>query len=457
MSDTKRVLIIIVSTILIGAVIFFVVWGVINFDAVKKAMSGTALYTQEDLDNAYRDGYDTAFTDKKDYLTQIEDLRKKLDSAKADYSALESDYNAKVSELNASESEKAQLSAELTTKKLEIETLQKQITELQTSIDAYEEIMKQIEAENKVVATYMYDGAVYLVQTYDVGATLTDVPVIEDTEDITFNGWMIDNQSVDLSNYVINQNTTFVADLTYTYTVTFRVDDEVISTQRAIAGESIEIPSNPEKAGYIFMGWSKDGANVVDVVSENVSASADYIAVFELFTIKVKVDGENSADGENALIALFSDYPLKEGDVLWFNGDKALIKDDDDAEYGEYTARVTKGGEWYMQTYHGDSIVDAAFVYVPRTEMHLAIYSVSNQFADIEPYCQVVSERVPLATFQYFLSPNFHYSGYTVSGLAEAVNIIVDTTACTITVELKEDYELTDCDIISIRIDAVPN
>ncbi|MCH5178247.1 MAG: C10 family peptidase [Prevotellaceae bacterium] len=41
------------------------------------------------------------------------------------------------------------------------------------------------------------------------------------------------------------------------HTVTFRVDDEIVSQQKLAAGELIGIPEVPEKEGYTFSGWSE--------------------------------------------------------------------------------------------------------------------------------------------------------------------------------------------------------
>ena len=64
--ETKKVLGIIFSILFIGAFAFVLSWGIINFNKVKDGMSGTGVYTKEDLDSAYSDGYKTALSDKKE-------------------------------------------------------------------------------------------------------------------------------------------------------------------------------------------------------------------------------------------------------------------------------------------------------------------------------------------------------------------------------------------------------
>ena len=53
MSTTKKVLTIIFSILIIGAFAFTLTWGIINWSKVKDGMSGSGLYTQDDVQNAY--------------------------------------------------------------------------------------------------------------------------------------------------------------------------------------------------------------------------------------------------------------------------------------------------------------------------------------------------------------------------------------------------------------------
>lgn len=268
---------IIFTTILVCLLGFCIIWGASNFDKLKLAISGTALYTKEDVDNAYRDGYDTAVTDKADLLVQIEALRNELDTKTAELSALKNklaDYDA--------------ISAENYELKQEIKALEKEIENLNTSILAYENFVKECEEAEKPVATFMYDGAVYALQRYETGATVS----IEDpvsTEDVKFLGWTLNGETVDVSSYVINENVTFVANLAKSSAVTFTVNGETFDSQRVAYGESAALPSEtPDVYGYTFLGWSKDGVNVVDVTADIIESTTEYVALFELFEVQIQ-------------------------------------------------------------------------------------------------------------------------------------------------------------------------
>ena len=65
--ETKKILGIIFSLVFVCAFAFVLTWAIINFNKVKEGMSGTQIYTNEDLDKAYNDGYNTALENKDEY------------------------------------------------------------------------------------------------------------------------------------------------------------------------------------------------------------------------------------------------------------------------------------------------------------------------------------------------------------------------------------------------------
>ena len=279
---------IILTIILVCLLGFCVIWGVSNYNKLKLAISGTSLYTKEDVDNAYRDGYDTAVTDKADLLVQIEALRNELDTKTAELMALKN----KLADYDAISTENYEL-------KQEIKALEKEIENLNLTISAYEKFVEDVEEADKLVATFMLDGAVYALQRYETGATVS----IEDpvsTEDVKFLGWTKDGADVDLTNYVITESVTFEAKLAKSSAVTFTVNGETVNSQRITYGETVtDIPENPDVYGYTFLGWSKDGVNVVDVTSDVIESTTEYVALFELFEVKIEFKYEvTSSPGE---------------------------------------------------------------------------------------------------------------------------------------------------------------
>lgn len=285
---TKKIIIGILIFVMVGTITFGIVWIVRNKDALSVAMSGTALYTKDDIDAAYKDGYDNALLNKQDYVTQIEELRATLGTLTSEKAALEKQRDDYKSQYGASSAEVERLNNQIAEK-------DEQIAGLQTSLESYKKLEEEMQNANKVIATFTVDGAVYAVQACDVGATVS----IEDpknTDDMTFNYWTVDGEEVDLTSYVINENTTFVANVTYTTyrTVKFTVDGAVYDTQEVLKGDCATLPEAPIKEGYEFIGWTTLEGAPVDVETYVITASREFVAAFEQKTgiIVYSVNGE---------------------------------------------------------------------------------------------------------------------------------------------------------------------
>ena len=269
MSTTKKVLFTVFTVLLVGALTFLIIWGVTNFNKVQEGLSGTGLYTKEDVDNAYRDGYNMALFDKGAFEEQITELRNELTEKQAEVDALKN-----------VEADNADL-------KNIIALLEQEIANLNKTIIAYEEFIKEVEESNKVIATFMIDGAAYEMHSYTPGQAVT-FPAPAD-EYCRVNSWSVNAEAVDVTNYVITENTTFVADVTFPYVVTFVSNgaehDEII----CYPGESFELPAEPvAEFGYVFAGWSIDNKTVVDVATLP-EANVTYYAVFDIETVALKL------------------------------------------------------------------------------------------------------------------------------------------------------------------------
>ncbi len=85
----KKVLIIILSIIFTLALGLGITWCVVNRDNLREVINGTAIYTQEDLDNASNDAYNQALQDKDEYENLI-----------TEYSNIITQNNDKIIQLN---------------------------------------------------------------------------------------------------------------------------------------------------------------------------------------------------------------------------------------------------------------------------------------------------------------------------------------------------------------------
>ena len=275
----KKIIVTIISLLLISALGFCVCWTVINFGKVKDGLSGTAIYTKEDVEKAYYDGYDKALNDKDDLLLQIEELRFLLSEKETELHNLEvklSDYNLTKSELNALKHEQARL--------------EKEVSNLKLSLKTYEEFVEEIKLADKKVVTYEYDGYTFGLQRYNEGETLSLIENPVDTENIKFLGWTLDGETViDLTNYTVTDNVTFIAKISKSLNVNFLADGEIYVTQKVAEFGSCTLPlDTPDKYGYNFKGWSTDGVTVLnDIENEVITEDISYIAVFELFEVQI--------------------------------------------------------------------------------------------------------------------------------------------------------------------------
>lgn len=322
MSNTKKILTIVFSVLLIAVFGFAVTWCVINFNQVKTGMASTGVYTIDDINNAYEDGYGTALTDKEeyeglingyrdtiislndtvsqlnvqvndltnnsqDYATQIKSLSEQkallenqlesLSNDKENNAATIQTLNTVIYNLNQQISEMSLLTQNYTA---QISTLNNRINELQASVSYYENYIATLENGEQVVATFEYDGSVYAIQIVNKGAQLS-IAAPENTETKIFNGWKVNDELVNLNEYRIVQNTKFVADITYKYTVKFLVDNANYNNQIVTKNERATIPQSPVKDGYEFLGWSLNGVDIIENIETlPVTENTTYHAVF---------------------------------------------------------------------------------------------------------------------------------------------------------------------------------
>lgn len=174
--------------------------------------------------------------------------------------------------------------------------------------------------------TLSYSGteqSVALKSLADLGITLP--------EGKTMDGWMQSGTTITVAvGSVVTLNagepTTFVAQLSDTkYTVTFVSDGKVIDSKDYVHGSTVTAPADPEKEGFVFMGWSPS-------VVETAGADATYTAEWrEIFDITWVVDGVQVATGTTegeTTMAIPSD-PKKDAFAFegWFDDHGARFDD----------------------------------------------------------------------------------------------------------------------------------
>lgn len=362
MSTTKKVLTIIFSIIVIGAFAFLITWGIINWNKVKEGMQGNGLYTQDELQSAYEDGFNAAQLDKdgydalineyKDTITTLTDTISQLRSNLANFDKvtdslelqianltqqkevleqqvedLRADSNNNLATIVELENEIIRLEAQINALKLQqqnhnavVTELHKTIADLQTSIEYYEQYIASLETGETVVATFEFDGKVYSIQVVTKGSTVS-VTDPKSTEGIIFNGWTVDGEPVTLSEYPLYKNTKFVADVSYKYVVNFTVDGAIKSTQLVDKGGYAETPSSPKKANYTFKYWTLDGETEVQLDKYAINCDTTFIAKFaRLFTVDFVCEGETLVSRRVEENTTTNPYHVASTEYKVFNG-----------------------------------------------------------------------------------------------------------------------------------------
>lgn len=357
--ETKKVLSLIFSLLFVGVFAFVLVWGITNFNKVQAGISGAGIYTQEDLEKAYEDGYNTALTDKTKYqelintyrdtitdltnqvtsltytnldcenkikslsetklslLSQIDNLtisnnqnEEMIDYLNVEKSNLEkqvkelmqsnedkdeeifemnnqiANLQALISQLQATNAlnvetiknlniQIANLNAQISDLTMQLQSnssnvaiLQVRIAELEQSIAYYEQYIANLENGEQVVATFEFAGSVYNIQILAKNSVATAI-IPNSTEYVIFNYWTVEGIQVDLSNYKVQTNTRFIANVTYKYDVKFMVNSEVYDSQIVVKNGYPITPTAPVLNGYDFEGWTTNG---VDIVKPNMTA-----------------------------------------------------------------------------------------------------------------------------------------------------------------------------------------
>ncbi len=163
--STKKVLSIIFSLLFACAFVFVIVWCIINFNKVEEGISGTGIYTQEDINNAYNDGYNTALENKAEYEELINSYRDTITTQTDQISQLNSqitvltnnnkDKQTQIDNLqnvrdelqeqvNSLEETNTTNSAIITENEKTISSLQTQIQKLQNSNEDYTDEIEQL-------------------------------------------------------------------------------------------------------------------------------------------------------------------------------------------------------------------------------------------------------------------------------------------------------------------------
>lgn len=291
--NAKRITALVISIIMLATFVFTLTWTIINWDKVQKGMSGTELYTKEDIDNSYEDGYTTALDDKSQYedliaeyrdkLSEYEEIKKELTVAKYNIVDLNKTIGYLQNYVAECEDLIKNLNAENFMLKDKIRILEEIKTNLMQSVNAYVQLIASISLINeRFVVTFMFDDTVYsILLVPDKGKVELVNPT--STEYTIFLGWSFsqNGELIDLENMEVSADTVLYAKIIRKYDVNFVLDYAIYEHHIIQRGDSItaKIPTSTNRR--VFKGWSLDGVNVIDVTNYPITEHRTFFAVVE--------------------------------------------------------------------------------------------------------------------------------------------------------------------------------
>ena len=249
----------------------------------------TALQTENSNKTAEIQNKQNQVASLNNQVNSLQNLVNQLNATNETNLATINTLNNQIQSLNSQISD---LKLQINNNNTNVADLNNKIADLEKSVAYYEQYISNLETETQVVATFEFDGAVYNVQILNKGH-YASVVAPTSTDYIVFNGWKVNNEIVDLNTYAINENTKFVADVTYNYDVKFSVDNAITESQIVEKDTFAVTPTTPIKDGYSFDGWTVDGVNLVDVSTYTITANTTFTAVFtKMYTVTFVYEDE---------------------------------------------------------------------------------------------------------------------------------------------------------------------
>ena len=268
------------AIVMVVILAFCGIWLYKNIDNIGAGLDGANLYTQEDLDQAYKDGYTEGNKDKEANESLINEYRETITELTDKVNKLEA-LNQEYLENNTNQA------TEITELKEEIEKLKKEIEHYKMLLSAYEDY-------NVSVIDYYVNGQLYDTDIVDTGDVIgnapnfaNNLPTQANSDVLWFNGWTLDESKVldaecELvdEEYVVTEDVKLYANISYADVEFYILNDVAYETTFAYLtdcqypNETAFIGNVPE--GYEFKEWAlltTDGGIIKDVDLQNFNYS----------------------------------------------------------------------------------------------------------------------------------------------------------------------------------------
>ena len=214
---------------------------------------------------------------------------------------------------------------------------------------------------------FKYEDTTLKTDTVRSGNYAT-APQASSTAYKVFNGWKVNGVMKDVSEYRITSDTVFVADITYKYDVKFMSDGKVHNSQIVEKHAKPAVPSNPTKANHVFVGWSVDGTNTVDVSKYMIVGNTTFTAIFRVdkFTVTFKngsttvstqeVTNGSYATKPNFDSETFKGWTVDGNTVVNLSTYKITGNTTFTAKFGTWTLLKNEAYHAYGDAYSGNSV-----------------------------------------------------------------------------------------------------
>ena len=175
--------------------------------------------------------------------------------------------------------------------------------------------------EEKCVITFDSDGGSEIQSIEIQKGNKISKPNDPVKEGCLFNGWYLNDEEWSFIGYTVTEDMTLKAKWEEKeYTVIFVSDNNIISEKKQKFNSPIDVPNDPVKEGYTFIGWDKELPQVMP--SEDMTFNAEFEV--NKYTITFVVDGAETkiTQDYNTEIIKPND-PVKEG-YTFIGWDKEL-------------------------------------------------------------------------------------------------------------------------------------
>jgi len=363
------------------------------------------------------------------YQAEINNLRNQISNYQTMINQLQNTNNMNVQTINTLNNQVTSLNRQISELQFEINNnsddvveLQQTIKELQKSIQYYESYIAELENELQVVATFEYDGSVYNIQIVNKGSNVS-VVTPDSTGKIVFNGWMVNDEIVDLSTYQIITNTKFVASITYRNQVSFISNG---SSVQEIFVEDGQFATAPEvsRGGYEFDGWTVDGNTIVDVSTYPITKDTTFTAVYtKIHTITFVyeddvIETQEVRNGEYADFINVENTTYKQFNGWMINGAIVDVSNYKISSSVVFTANITYSYDVNFivddEVYNSQIVIENNFVLVPNNPKKDSYvfdgWSIDGEIIDLTTY-RITSNTNLIAMFTYSPAGLFNDEG----------------------------------------------